>query len=104
MNWQLGLCATTRRGRPRSCDSSGGADFWACYRALPDPVQSLADKAFELLKTDPRHPSLYFKKVDKFWSVRVGIHYRALGVDLLTACYGSGSVARLITTGSFAEE
>ena len=57
-------------------------DFWACYRVLPHPVQSLADKAFELLKTDPRHPSLYFKKVDKFWSVRVGLHYRALGVDL----------------------
>ncbi len=57
-------------------------DFWDCYRALPHSVQSLADKAFEQLKTDPRHPSLYFKKVDKFWSARVGVHYRALGVDL----------------------
>jgi hypothetical protein len=57
-------------------------DFWDCYRALPHSLQSLADKAFEQLKTDPRHPSLYFKKVDKFWSARVGIHYRALGVDL----------------------
>lgn len=82
MNWQLGLCATTRRGRPRSCDSSGGAGFLGLLPRPSDPVQSLADKAFELLKTDPRHPSLYFKKVDKFWSARVGIHYRALGVDL----------------------
>jgi hypothetical protein len=57
-------------------------DFWVCYRALPITVQSLADKAFGMLKNDPRHPSLCFKKVDKLWSARVGIHYRAVGVDL----------------------
>jgi hypothetical protein len=57
-------------------------DFWICYRALPLPIQSLADKAFALLKANPRHPSLFFKKVGKFWSARVGIHYRAVGVDL----------------------
>jgi hypothetical protein len=45
-------------------------------------VQALADKAFALLKADPRHPSLFFKKVERFWSVRVGLHYRAVGVDL----------------------
>jgi hypothetical protein len=33
------------------------------------------------LKADPRHPSLHFKKADSFWSVRVGLHYRALGVE-----------------------
>lgn len=57
-------------------------DFWARYRALPIQVQSLADKAFASLKTDPWHASLHFKKVGKFWSARVGIHYRAIGVDL----------------------
>ena len=57
-------------------------DFWACYGALPSPVQALADKAFSLLKTDHRHPSVCFKKVGKFWSARVGIHYRVVGVDL----------------------
>lgn len=56
-------------------------DFWVCYRALPLPVQSQADRAFALLKTDPRHASLHFKKVGKFWSARVGIHYRAVGMD-----------------------
>jgi hypothetical protein len=25
--------------------------------------------------------ALRFKKIDKLWSVRVGIHYRALGAD-----------------------
>jgi hypothetical protein len=56
--------------------------FWACYRALPVTVQAVADRAFELLKSDPRHPSPHFKKVDKFWSARVGLHHRAVGFDL----------------------
>jgi len=55
-------------------------DFWACYRALPASVQELADKAFVLLKADPRHPSLHFKKVGRFWSAPVGMHHRAVGV------------------------
>lgn len=38
----------------------------------------MADKSFELLKENPRHPSLHFKKVGKLWSVRVGSRHRAL--------------------------
>ena len=57
-------------------------DFWPCYRSLPDEVRDLADKSFALLKSDPRHPSLHFKKVDKLWSVRVGARHRAVGVGL----------------------
>jgi len=58
--------------------------FWQLYRQLPNDVQELADKNFALLKADPRHPSLRLKKVGKtkqLWSVRVGIHHRALGLD-----------------------
>jgi hypothetical protein len=33
-----------------------------------------------MLRRDPRHPSLHFKKVSHFWSVRVGLGYRALAV------------------------
>jgi hypothetical protein len=40
----------------------------------------LADKNYQLLKADPKHPSLHFKKLGKFWSVRVGVHHRALGI------------------------
>lgn len=57
-------------------------DFWACYRALPVEIQDLADKSFALLKADPRHPSLRFKKVGRFWSARVGLHYRAAAVEI----------------------
>ena len=57
--------------------------FWEHYRRLPADIQGLADKIYELLKADPNHPSLHFKKIGgskHLWSVRVGDHYRALGV------------------------
>jgi hypothetical protein len=57
------------------------AAFWDCYAKLPLQVRELADKNYALLKTDPRHPSLRFKKVGRFWSVRVGLRYRALAVE-----------------------
>jgi hypothetical protein len=56
-------------------------EFWGCYRALPKEVQELADDKFKLLKTDPRHPSLHLKKVGRFWSCRVGLHHRVVGLD-----------------------
>jgi hypothetical protein len=31
-------------------------------------------------RENPRHPSLQLKKVGRFWSVRVGLNYRALAV------------------------
>jgi hypothetical protein len=56
-------------------------DFWYHYRQLPNEIQELADRCYELLKQDSRYPSLHFKKVGPFWSVRIGIHYRALAVE-----------------------
>lgn len=56
--------------------------FWRLYGQLPVEVQKLADRNYQLLKKDPKHPSLHFKKIGGdpgLWSVRVGIHYRALG-------------------------
>jgi hypothetical protein len=56
-------------------------DFWEAYAKLPGPVRSLADKNFELLKADPKHPSLHFKRIGRFRSVRVGLRYRALAIE-----------------------
>jgi hypothetical protein len=53
------------------------------YRSFPEHIQKLADKNFELLKTNSGHSSLRFKKVGILWSVRVGIHYRALARNRL---------------------
>ena len=49
---------------------------------MSSEVRALADKNFKLLKSDPSHPSLQFKLLGggKFHSVRVGLHYRALGL------------------------
>ena len=55
--------------------------FWNCYAHLPEAVQRVARQNFELLKQNPAHPSLHFKKVGKFWSVRAGMGHRALAVE-----------------------
>jgi len=57
-------------------------DFRPLYDALPRQERKLADKNFALLKSDPKHPSLHFKRVrDDLWSVRVGLNYRALAIE-----------------------
>jgi hypothetical protein len=55
--------------------------FWSLYRALPEEVRRLANKNYELLKLNPRHPSLRLKRIGELWAIRVGDHYRALGED-----------------------
>lgn len=42
--------------------------FWSRYDKLPREIQTLADKNFELLKANPKHPSLHFKKAGKYFS------------------------------------
>jgi hypothetical protein len=56
-------------------------DFWARYHKLPDNIRRRADAAYALLRENPRHPSLHFKKVGDFWSARVTLDYRALAVE-----------------------
>jgi hypothetical protein len=53
--------------------------FWEAYNRLPEQVRVLADKNYALVKTNPQHPSLQFKKIGRFWSTRVGLRYRAGG-------------------------
>ena len=55
--------------------------FWSFYKKLPSEIQKNADVSYKQLKRDPFHPSLHFKKVGRFWSVRVGIYYRAVAVE-----------------------
>ena len=56
-------------------------DFWHHYRQLPEAIQKLSDRCYETLKQNPSYPSLHFKKVGTYWSVRIGIHYRAVAVE-----------------------
>jgi len=56
--------------------------FWKLYNRLPEHIRDTADKNFAILKSNPGHPSLHLKKIGDLWSIRVGMHYRALGVDV----------------------
>jgi len=39
---------------------------WERFDKLPESVQTVARKNFELLKQNPAHPSLHFKKVGRY--------------------------------------
>lgn len=58
--------------------------FWQCFEALPVEVQAAARRSFALLRGDPSHPSLQLKTIGggRFRSVRIGLHYRALGISV----------------------
>lgn len=60
-------------------NSSLTANFRKGFARLPAEIQAVAAKNFRLWSQDPQHPSLQFKPVGEFWSVRVGMAYRALG-------------------------
>jgi hypothetical protein len=57
--------------------------FWDLFHALPEEIRELAAKNYQLWRSNPHHPSLHFRRLqgsaDRF-SVRVGDHYRALGL------------------------
>ena len=57
------------------------ARFWTSFARLPEPIQRLARENFALLKVNPAHPSLHFKRIGNLGSARVGINYRAVAVE-----------------------
>jgi hypothetical protein len=59
--------------------------FWTQYYNLPVEIRERADKQFALLRQNPQHPSLQFKKIGEryrheIWSARVTLKYRALAI------------------------
>jgi hypothetical protein len=57
--------------------------FWDLFEGLPAHGRELAVKNYKLWLSDPAHPSLGFHRLrgsrDRY-SIRVGDHYRALGI------------------------
>lgn len=56
--------------------------FWRYFDALPHDVRRQAARAYFHWRNDPQHPGLHYKCVSRkhaAYSVRIGIHYRALG-------------------------
>ena len=57
--------------------------FWRLFETLPDHIRRLAAKNFRLWLVDPNHPSLRYRRLegrDNLVTVRIGDHYRALGL------------------------
>jgi hypothetical protein len=59
--------------------SSTTPSFRRCFKGLSAAVQARVRKQYGLWRDDPHHPSLRFKRVGEYWSVRVGRDLRALG-------------------------
>lgn len=56
--------------------------FWFLHDQLPSAIRKLAAKNYRLWLNNPRHPSLFFKKLQgqgQRFSVRIGENYRAIG-------------------------
>lgn len=57
--------------------------FRTALRNLPVEVRKQAREAYKLFRENPSHPGLQFKLIrakKQIYAVRIGIHYRALGV------------------------
>jgi hypothetical protein len=72
----------TTRAAAASYEAFREPAFWEVYSKLPAAVRELANKNYALLKENPQHPSLHFKKVGRFWSVRIGLRYRVLATEV----------------------
>jgi hypothetical protein len=62
-------------------NSSVAPDFWERYNRLAPAVQARARKQYGLWQENHWHPSLHFKRVGPYWSVRVDDNHRALGIE-----------------------
>ena len=47
--------------------------FWQYFDKLPEVIKNHAKSNFQLLRENPRHPSLHFKRIGKVWSARIGL-------------------------------
>ncbi len=57
--------------------------FRKAFRRLPPHIRQQARDAYKLFKQDSHYPGLRFKQIHPakpFYSVRIGLGYRALGV------------------------
>jgi hypothetical protein len=62
-------------------NSSTAPEFWKWFARLRPETQERARKQYRLWLQNHTHPSLRFKKVGRYWSVRVDNGHRALGIE-----------------------
>lgn len=52
--------------------------FFDALDKLPPQIKNAVHRKFELFFQNSRHNSLQFKKVGRYWSIRINKNYRAL--------------------------
>ena len=58
------------------------ASFGEFLAQLPQDIQKRVPQKIEMLRRNPRHPSLNFKKVgERLWTIRISKGYRALALE-----------------------
>lgn len=67
--------------------SSTTSRFREAYRRLTPELRRVAREKFRLWLREPRHPSLHFKRVGQFWSVRINDSCRAIAREHEGAVY-----------------
>ena len=77
--WPNVRLRSIRPGGRDLCDTPHDCGRLGVLRAIAGGGASLADDKYALLRSDPHHPSLHFKRVGRLWSVRVGQGYRSPG-------------------------
>lgn len=82
MRWPRPRAWNSGPAAPRRCEALGEFRLLVVPRRPSAARPGQEDAAFDLLKRDPRHPSLRLKKVGDHWSARVGLRYRALATEV----------------------
>jgi hypothetical protein len=75
------LSPSSNAAKRESFEPPTSGRFWRHFDRLSPEIQQLARANFELLKRNPHHPSLHFKRVGLYWSARIGSGHRAVGQD-----------------------
>jgi len=73
---------TIGKADPRPFETHHAAPaFGEAFGSLDPAIQKAARAAFDLMKSDPRHPSVRLKKTGRYWSARAGRNHRAVAVE-----------------------
>jgi hypothetical protein len=62
------------------------AQFWECFKALPEDLQRIAKEKYRLWERDCFHPSLHFKPLkDDVWQ-KVFLSWAEIGAEAGSSC------------------
>jgi hypothetical protein len=75
------LLSRTAPARVKRFETFCRSEFLGTLSGASEIGSRTCDKNYELLKSNPSHLSLHFKKIGKYRAVRVGLQYRALAIE-----------------------